>query len=141
MNKFAKVFLSITLFFFLFLETGGFQLPLSLLFLLVFFAVTKSERAFLLAFFIGLLLDTLLIRTLGLTSLFFVVFLFLIHLYERKYEIKTLPFVLIALFFGVGIYGLLFDYHLGIIPYILTLGIGGLFFVFLQKKVITNAKR
>lgn len=46
----------------------------------------------------------------GKTSLFFIISLFLVLLYERKFEVKTLLFVAISSFVGSAGYLVLFGY-------------------------------
>lgn len=53
-----------------------------------------------LAFFLGLILDSLYLRTLGMTSIFFLVFLFGLFTYERKFEIDNLSFIFVSSFLG-----------------------------------------
>jgi cell shape-determining protein MreD len=77
-------------------------LPLTLIFILSF-TILKRKRdssIFLVAFLSGLLLDMVTLRTLGMTSIFFLSLSFLVLLYERKYEIATIPFVMAATFIG-----------------------------------------
>jgi cell shape-determining protein MreD len=82
------------------IESTVSTLPLS--FLLIFFlAVSLRENSiFPLAFLSGLLLDFLSFRLIGLSSLYFVSFSFLVLLYQRKFEIDTPYFVLFFSFFG-----------------------------------------
>jgi cell shape-determining protein MreD len=58
-----------------------------------------------------LFLDLIAIRPLGYTSLILTAFVFLIRLYERKFETKTTFFVLICSFLGSLIYLSVFDYR------------------------------
>ena len=75
-------------------------LPLTLIFLLCLTVMKRHEWIFLVAFSAGIILDLLTFRSIGITSLFFVSFLFLILLYQRKYETATMQFVIIASFLG-----------------------------------------
>lgn len=75
-------------------------LPLTLIFLLCLTVMKRQEWIFPLAFIAGILLDVFVFRTPGITSLYFVSFVFLLLLYQRKYETATMPFVAIAAFFG-----------------------------------------
>ncbi len=85
-------------------------LPLILIVLLCLTIVFKRSWIFGLAFFMGLFLDLYLVRNPGQTSLFFIVFLIIVLLYERKFEIKTKPFVFLSTFVGTLFYLLLFNY-------------------------------
>jgi len=84
-------------------------LPLVLISLLCFTLRKRSDSIFPIAFGAGLLLDLLRVRVLGLSSLFFILFLFLVLLYQRKYEINSYPFVAVSAFLGslgfLGIFG------------------------------------
>ncbi len=80
----------------LLLEVTVVRLPLVLFLLLIIFVRKKNSELFVFALFIGILLDILNLQRIGITSIFFLSLLFLVHLYDRKYEINTLPFVLIS---------------------------------------------
>ena len=101
--------LVLILFFLSFLEAIT-TLPLVLIVLLCLTIVFKRSMLFALAFFTGLFLDIFQLRNLGQTSLFFLIFLVIVLLYERKFEIKTKPFVFISTFVGALFYLLLFNY-------------------------------
>lgn len=76
------------------------SLPLTLIFLLCLTVMKRQEWIFFLAFLSGLILDAFSMRALGISSLFFVSFVFMTQLYQRKYETATMPFVVLASFFG-----------------------------------------
>lgn len=95
----------------IFLEGSVISLPLVLVFLLCLAIWKRDGIAFPIAFAAGLLLDILVVRTIGMSSLFFVVFVFLIFLYQRKYEINSYPFVAFAAFFGSIVFLLIFGYR------------------------------
>lgn len=78
---------------------------------LTFLAFVSKTWIFFLAFFMGIILDLMLFRFLGVTSLFLTTFLFLIFLYKKKFEIYTLPFVLIVSFVGSALYLMIFGYN------------------------------
>lgn len=95
--------MGIIIFFLIFaviLESGITTLPLSLLILIFAGIVTRNNNIFLIAFFTGLVLDFFSARTIGLTSAYFISFIFLIFLYQKKFEIQTLHFIIISSFFG-----------------------------------------
>ncbi len=79
-------------------------IPVTLCMLLLGYLVKKDPGIFVVAFFAGIVLDIVLVRNIGQDSLFFVVFLFVIFLYERKFEVKTIPFTFFASFFGSFFY-------------------------------------
>lgn len=86
-------------------------LPFVLIVLLISGIARRSTMVFSLAFFAGLILDLLTVRLLGSTALFFLLFLFLIFLYQKKYEINSYPFVLVSSFAGAILYLNFFDYN------------------------------
>lgn len=92
----------------LFLEGTVTTLPLVLLFLLALGIARQDEAVFVLALLAGILLDILALRPVGETGIFYVVFLFLVLLYDRKYEIHSLPFMVVSSFLGSFVYLLLF---------------------------------
>src|SRR6185436_14584869 len=84
----------------LFLEGTITTLPLVLIYLLCLTILKRDGGVFFVAFLAGIFLDLLMVRALGLSSLFFSLFLFLILLYQRKYEIHSYPFVAASSFLG-----------------------------------------
>lgn len=98
----------VVLFFLIILESSVTTLPFVLLFLIFYTVFTRSESVFLAAFIAGLVLDILLLRPIGVTSIFFLTIVFLILLYEKKFEIGTIYFVMIATFASSLIYLLFF---------------------------------
>lgn len=79
-------------------------LPLVILFFLNAAVVAKKTWIFPMAFLAGLVLDVLLLNPLGMTSIFLVIFLFVVLLYDKKFDIQTFPFVFLASFIGSLIY-------------------------------------
>jgi len=69
----------------------------------------KKNLGFPAAFLTGAVLDILLLNPLGKTSLFLVVFLFIILLYDKKFDIQTFPFVFLASFIGSFVYFIAFQ--------------------------------
>jgi len=94
----------------LLLETTILQLPLSLLFLLAVTVVYQTEWVFLIAIFLGVVLDSLLFRPLGSTGLFFLCFLLFVFLYEQKFELRTIQFSALMSFLGSFLYFLFFGH-------------------------------
>src|SRR5687767_2330100 len=82
--------------FIIFFEAAVTSLPLILIFLLCATIIRRDLTLFPFAFFAGLLLDLLQVRTIGSTSIYFVLCLFLVLLYQKKYEIDSYPFVAAA---------------------------------------------
>lgn len=96
--------------FFIAIEGTLTTLPLVLIFLLCITVVKKSTLLFFLAFISGLFLDIFTLHPLGMTSIYSLCFLFLVLLYERKYEITSYPFIIVASFVGSLGYLVLFGY-------------------------------
>lgn len=86
-------------------------IPLAIALLVVATVVFKKSWVLFAALGIGLFLDLFLLRPLAQTSLFFVIFVFVIWLYERKFETQTLTFVFISTFLGSLIYMIVFGYN------------------------------
>lgn len=93
------------------LEVSVTTIPLVLDVLLILSILERKPWVFLAAFILGLLLDVSAVRVLGQSSLFFVIFLFLVSLYERKFETTSSYFVLFLSFFGSLVFLLVFGYN------------------------------
>ena len=101
-------------------------IPLVFIFMLCLTVIKKAEWLFPLALFSGIILDILTVRTIGLTSAILIISIFLILLYERKYEIDTIPFVFFASFLGSFIFMQLVGHPSIIEPFISSvLAVGG----------------
>ncbi len=98
----------------LFLESSVTTIPFVFIVLLSFFVLERKEWVLFLALITGFFLDAITFRPLGLSGLFFSVFLFIVFIYERKFEIATVPFVLTASFIGSLFYLWIF-YSKGIV--------------------------
>jgi cell shape-determining protein MreD len=82
------------------LEASLTTIPFVFLILLCLMVILRENWLFAVAFVFGLLFDLLSFKTVGGTSAFLVLFLFLVLLYQSKFEITTRYFVLIASFVG-----------------------------------------
>jgi len=116
------------------LEATVISIPIVLDVLLVYFILSKKSRLLIFAFVAGIILDILRIRVLGLTSIFFMVFILLVFLYEKKFEIATYPFVFFAAFLGGIWYLLLFGYG-----YVLEQAVGGSMIAVLMFKGLSGS--
>lgn len=92
------------------LQASVTTLPLVILFFLNAAVVTKKAWIFPMAFLAGLVLDVLLLNPLGKTSIFLVIFLFVVLLYDKKFDIQTFSFVFLASFIGSLIYFIVIGY-------------------------------
>ena len=91
-------------------EGGLTSLPLVLNVLLVFYLIERKQTLFFIAFLGGILLDILLLRTPGQSSLFFIIVFLILSLYERKFEIQTIPFIFFSSFFASLAFLAIFGY-------------------------------
>lgn len=85
-------------------------LPLVLVCLLCLTILTRDTIVFLVAFVAGIFLDAFALRSIGGTSIFLLLFVFLILLYQRKYEIYSYQFVMVAAFIGSVLFLKMFGY-------------------------------
>ncbi|MDP3941557.1 MAG: hypothetical protein Q8Q49_04595 [bacterium] len=100
-----KLFAVMSIFLLTVVTEGTFvTVPIVLGFLIVLQIRYASEWILLCAFFAGLILDSMLFRNLGATSLYLLSFLLLVSLYERRFEVKTVPFVLASVIVGTSGY-------------------------------------
>ena len=90
----------ISLFFAILFESSITSIPLVFLIILFLAVIRRSNEVFIIAFFSGLILDILSFGRIGFSSLYFTVFVFLIFMYQRKFEIETINFLVIFSFFG-----------------------------------------
>ncbi len=103
-------FLGLLLLIFVFLEGTVTTLPLVFVLLLSALILKRRRLVFYAAFISGLLLDLLTVRTIGSEIIFFLLFFYLVLLYQKKYEINSYPFVLVSSFVGSYLFLLLFGY-------------------------------
>lgn len=88
----------------LLVETSVVKIPTTMVFLLILYITFKTQKILVLAFLMGILLDLLNIKPIGTSSLLFIIFLLFVSLYEKKYQIHTLPFVALSSFICALIY-------------------------------------
>lgn len=101
----------LTLFFLAIILSVLSTIPIIVGVILCLTVISKNPWVFLAAILGGLFVDLLGLRTLGATSLFLVVFAFMIFLYQRRFEIQTVPFVFLACFIGSMVYLIVFGYN------------------------------
>lgn len=127
------------LFFILFLIFSIFlsvltTIPIFIALLIVGTVVFRKPWVFFVAFSLGLFLDLIFIRHLGYTGLVFTILVFLIRLYERKFETQTFTFVFLTTFLGSIFYLWLFGYQTVFLQaFITALSAITLFVVILSK--------
>ena len=98
--------------------------------------LSKKSWVFFLALGLGLFLDLTTIRPLGYSSLILTIFVFLIWLYERKFETQTTTFVFISSFLGSLVYLKIFGFQQIFLQSLVSAVVG----VFLFKFLISNFK-
>jgi hypothetical protein len=85
-------------------------IPLVLVCLLCMTIFKRDASVFPIAFFAGIFLDIFVLHIIGGASIFFLVFVLLILLYQRKYEINSYPFVAVSSFLGSWMFLVIFGY-------------------------------
>jgi cell shape-determining protein MreD len=118
----------------LILEGSLTSMPLVLLSLLLFRVVMRGNNGFLLAFLAGIILDVFLLRPLGQTSVYFLVVLFIIGMYEKKFEINSLPFITLATLVTSYLYLIIFPAPGSFIQAISLTCLAGFLYVILRLK-------
>ena len=80
----------------------GSLLSFPLVFVLLTNLAVKIKKNWIipLAFVLGIILDSLYLKTFGTTSIFFLLFVFALFIYERKFEIDTSFFIFVSSFLG-----------------------------------------
>lgn len=91
--------------------SGVTTIPFSIGLMTIFAVLLKRSWLFFLALGLGLFLDLIALRTLGYASLALTIFVFILFLYERKFETRTAAFVFISSFFGSTFYLMIFGYN------------------------------
>lgn len=110
-------------------------IPLAVILLTLGAIVFRKSWIFAAAFFLGLIFDLLYLRPLGYTSIIFCIFVFLVFLYERKFEVQTVPFVFFGVFLGSFVYLKIFGYNQAIIQSAVNAFLGVLLFKILNSKI------
>lgn len=108
-------------------------LPLFLFALLLAYVFVPSPVLFAAAYGMGIFLDILLLQTIGVSSAMGIGFLFLIFLYERKFEVRTPHFIFLATLFATLCWFFLFYHRLEVFPSLFSAIIVCLVFLLLNK--------
>ena len=122
------IYLLILLVIAIILEGAVTNLPLTLLCVLCLTILKRDASVFSIAFFAGLFLDVFGLRQLGGTSIFFLSFVLMILLYQRKYEIYSYQFVMVAAFLGALFFLVIFGYKNPIVLALMSSAIGAILF-------------
>lgn len=124
---------ALSIFISIMLQSTVTTLPLVLLIILFLSVVNRSNDVFLIAFLSGLFLDLLTLGRFGVSSLFFITFVFIIYSYQRRFEIETLHFVIIFSLVGSLIYLMLTGSDHAVSQTILATIISSLSFMVFKK--------
>lgn len=111
-------------------------IPLVFLILLCFTIIYKQNWIFIYGFLFGFLFDLVSFKTIGLSSIYFISFIFLVLLYQRKFEITTYYFVIVASFLGSFGFLLLLGYNNSIIIQSLISSLFSFFIFIILKRFI-----
>lgn len=137
-----KLSLCLVLFIAVFFEGSFTTIPLVLDVLLVSFVLSRDSWVFLASFLLGILLDIISLRLIGTTSIVFIILLFILTLYEKKFEVKTVYFVFLSSFFGSLIFLIVFGYDYVLQQAMISSFIAVLIFKIFgkieKKKLLTN---
>ncbi len=117
----------------LLLECFVVNIPLVLVNIIALVVIKKNYQMFLLGFLLGIFLDILSFRTVGVSSLFFITLIFLTLLYEKKFEITTNYFVIIASFIGSFVFIFINHLHNLFLSSIISMLLGLMFFNIYKK--------
>ncbi len=121
------------------IQAAFISIPLYLAILIPAVVIYKKSWVFILATISGFFLDTLTFKLIGITSIILIMFLFLIMLYQKKFEIVNLPFVACITFISSFIYLLIFRYHYIFFASVVNSAVAVIFFTCLyfiaQKKM------
>jgi hypothetical protein len=121
----------------LILEACLTTIPFVFLVLLCLLVLLRENWLFVFAFGFGLVLDLVGFKTPGLSSTFFVIFLFLVLLYQSKFEIATNAFIFFASLIGSFGYLVFLGYNNSLIlQTILSSVIGLVLFKLIQKLTV-----
>lgn len=133
------VFVSLFLFFAVLIEATFFTFPLGVLILLCGFLLTRRVLTYIIfAFVFGILFDLLHVRPIGVTSLFLLIYLFFVSLYQKKFEISALPFVAVSSFIGTWLFSFFAGYSYALILAACSTLLVMVFFIVL---ILFNTKR
>lgn len=130
------IFIGIVFILFLFLQGSVLSMPLLLLFFLFMYVHYRQDWVFLFAFLAGICLDSISVREIGWSSTFFLVFLFCVFLYQRRFEIGSSAFIFLSLFFSSLLYAWIFGYMYGVFTALLLGLLGVVCFRIFQRVVV-----
>jgi|SRR3989344_1856338 len=110
------------------LESSLTTIPLVLILLLNFTVASRKTSVFAIAFVCGILIDIMLGNTIGKTSIFYMITLLIVFLYERKFDTQTFTFVFIASFLSSLFYLVIFEARFVLLTALISAVLGITFF-------------
>ncbi|OGH21257.1 MAG: hypothetical protein A2958_02040 [Candidatus Levybacteria bacterium RIFCSPLOWO2_01_FULL_38_13] len=119
---------------FLVLQVALTTIPLVFIFHLLSAVILRKLWVLGTAFFSGIFLDIMLHNPVGGTSIFFLISLMIVFVYDRKFDIQTYPFVFAVTFLGDFLNSLLFGYQ-NLFVHSLFSGLIAVFFLFILIKL------
>ncbi len=117
----------------LILESSITTIPLIVPVLVVSTVILRDYAVFLFAFVFGILLDILSFNTVGIASVFFSFLVFLILIYERKFEINTPSFIAFSTLLSSFLFLIFFQRGNLIIQPLISTVIGIILFAVFKK--------
>lgn len=117
----------------LILESSITTIPLIVPVLVVSTVILRDYAVFLFAFVFGILLDILSFNTVGISSVFFSFLVFLILIYERKFEINTPSFIIFSTLLSSFLFLIFFQRGNLIIQPLISTVIGIILFAVFKK--------
>lgn len=128
------------LLFCIFFESAFIALPLTLALFVVLYVLYQEEWVLITAFFAGIILDILKLQTIGASSIFFLSFLGIILLYERKFEVKTFLFAGSASLIGSVLYLGIFQHSYILLQGIVSMGFSFILFYSMYQKSVSKKR-
>ena len=127
----------------IFLEGVLLKIPFVLIMLLLLVVFIQKPWVISLSIPIGLILDSVLFRTLGISSLFFAVMMGLAFAYGRKFEIQSIAFIIFSTVLSVTGYLLIFGYQNLILQLVLSMfvAVGGFFVIVLYNEKFSSSAK
>src|SRR5690348_4783444 len=110
------------------IEATLLPVPFALLGLILLAGRNRKWWVFLLAIVVGVFLDSLTFRTLGISSLFFLLAIGAVFVYSRKFQTTHALFSVIFGSLVGGVYLLLFDFQEIVLLFVLTVLVATLLF-------------
>jgi len=104
--------------------------------------ITRKKRVFAFGILAGIIQDALVLRPLGLTSIYFTLVLGILFLYDKKFETRRPEFIAIFSFLTALIYSLLFKVSLSLlVAIVISITTVIIFYAYTAPAFIITRKR